>query len=276
MTNRMVERLRVIIGGVITIFSSLQLFKLDAGIGDDRIGGSYSVVAIVFLCLGIFGIIWAIAKEPNERMWSSQNIKSRVVSDVIVVLIVCFIPFDVIIGDIYRYIDDFLSVFKNMALYSSISGLIFDGIHTYLCRKTKTDLNGKSNIIIASVQNKSADSVHKEEHTESAIKCPFCGYEQPADRKVCWKCAKPLIDTVESPIQTIKENISENKRCINCGSMINENDAFCAYCGGKVLKSDVDINKDMIEHTDFLCPNCGGKIAAGDSFCFSCGNKLDN
>lgn len=85
MTNRIVERMRVIIGGVITSFTSLQLFKLDGGISNERISSDYSIVAIIFLCLGIFGIIWAIAKEPAERMWSEQNIKARVVSDVIVI-----------------------------------------------------------------------------------------------------------------------------------------------------------------------------------------------
>lgn len=132
------------------------------------------------------------------------------------------------------------------------------------------------NIREKTFQNKFADSVHKRESTESAMKCPFCGYEQPAGRKVCWKCAKPLIDMVESPTQAIKEIVSENKQCINCGSMINSDDAFCPYCGEKVLKSDENINKNMIGHTGTLCPNCGSKIAADDIFCINCGSRLNN
>ena len=66
--------------------------------------------------------------------------------------------------------------------------------------------------------------------------------------------------------------------CPNCGTEIQEEDAFCYKCGYKVEKPvdapTVAPYTPETQTTGDFCPNCGGKVEKEDAFCMRCGYRL--
>ena len=55
--------------------------------------------------------------------------------------------------------------------------------------------------------------------------------------------------------------------CPNCGKEVNQQDAFCTYCGRSL--------KEMpIQEEELRCPHCGFKPEQEDIYCLSCGHRL--
>lgn len=75
----------------------------------------------------------------------------------------------------------------------------------------------------------------KMEYTESMEKCPYCGKANPN--------MPPLT-------------------CHNCGSIVEDDDKFCASCGAPQIKQPKE------------CVICGAEIKAGASFCTNCGTPV--
>jgi len=55
--------------------------------------------------------------------------------------------------------------------------------------------------------------------------------------------------------------------CIFCGKVIEDNSAFCGYCGKSILPS-TPVSDSMV------CPKCNATYSAEDTFCYTCGTKL--
>jgi RNA polymerase subunit RPABC4/transcription elongation factor Spt4 len=60
----------------------------------------------------------------------------------------------------------------------------------------------------------------------------------------------------ESVMEAVKETV-----CIECGSLVEEEDFFCGKCGSKVVK-------------ERKCPECGVPANEDDRFCRKCGTQL--
>ncbi len=63
------------------------------------------------------------------------------------------------------------------------------------------------------------------------------------------------------------------KSCINCGTLIDVDSKFCAFCGMDQIKVE---NKVLAENTSMVkgaCPACGEKFDRDVKFCPACGRE---
>ena len=51
------------------------------------------------------------------------------------------------------------------------------------------------------------------------------------------------------------------KKCLYCGTLVNDDCLFCTECGKELPKETV-------------CPHCGAIVNEGDVFCTECGKEL--
>ena len=69
-----------------------------------------------------------------------------------------------------------------------------------------------------------------------------------------------------------KEMIGATKTCVQCGSQLPMNAAFCFLCSAKQPErpaEPAESNKSTV-----LCGNCGASMPKGTAFCMSCGNPI--
>ncbi len=60
------------------------------------------------------------------------------------------------------------------------------------------------------------------------------------------------------------------KKCKQCGQMIEPESAFCLHCGAPVEDSAPTAPKPQAT----ICPQCGSKIVSGGKFCGRCGTPI--
>jgi membrane protease subunit (stomatin/prohibitin family) len=83
--------------------------------------------------------------------------------------------------------------------------------------------------------------------SEQKIKCPGCGFENPAGAKFCSNCGAELGTQPIICPKCKKENPSGSKFCVNCGASL----------------------------VKIKCPKCSFENQPGAKFCSNCGNKLE-
>lgn len=67
----------------------------------------------------------------------------------------------------------------------------------------------------------------------------------------------------ENEQKEVITNNSENNKCLNCGTMLEEDQEFCPKCG--IKKGERKI---------ILCSKCNNEIQIGQKFCSKCGEKI--
>ena len=84
---------------------------------------------------------------------------------------------------------------------------------------------------------------------------------------------------------------TSGKKCSNCGSLLEEDAAFCTSCGTPVPKENTvvepnveeekveEIPEDKVCQTKEevqkkICIKCGAEIEEGDAFCLNCGEPV--
>jgi len=62
--------------------------------------------------------------------------------------------------------------------------------------------------------------------------------------------------------KTVMERKKPKPKCSNCGKIGEEDQKFCAHCGGKVIVPITNCPgcKKFIEETEKFCTNCGEKL----------------
>ena len=90
---------------------------------------------------------------------------------------------------------------------------------------------------------------------ETRIFCPKCGFEQPANRSLCWKCFYKFTEedrkaaledettpstpqeAQEAPMSTASapaEEATANQNCPYCGKPLQKDALFCSFCGKRM------------------------------------------
>jgi ribosomal protein L40E len=83
------------------------------------------------------------------------------------------------------------------------------------------------------------------------MRCSKCGFDNPADSKLCSNCGAELEATAQPPTSTAF--------CPQCGSPLSSEAQFCSKCGAKLVS---------------VCPKCGSEVTTGTRFCRQCGQDL--
>lgn len=82
------------------------------------------------------------------------------------------------------------------------------------------------------------------------------------------------------------------KKCSNCGSLLEEDAAFCTSCGTPVPKENTvvepNVEEEKVEEISEdkecqtkeeeqkkTCIKCGTEIEEGDAFCLNCGEPVE-
>lgn len=69
----------------------------------------------------------------------------------------------------------------------------------------------------------------------------------------------------------IVENLGVVKVCPNCGKKINDDAAFCIYCGGAI---QVQQENQTAPTSRKCCSSCGFPVSEEDMYCINCGTSL--
>ena len=83
------------------------------------------------------------------------------------------------------------------------------------------------------------------------MRCSKCGFDNPADSKLCSNCGAEL----EAPAQPT----TSTAFCPQCGSPVSLEAQFCSKCGARLVNA---------------CPKCGSEVTPGTRFCRQCGQDL--
>ena len=115
------------------------------------------------------------------------------------------------------------------------------------CRATNLDTAKYCNscgktLILSELKTDSTEEkdeqVHIQPKTPDTKKCSECGNDNPSNAKYCLNCGKNLILQIElNPTDSQIDFVSA--KCPECGAALqvekNRKEAFCTYCGAKVL-----------------------------------------
>ncbi len=111
------------------------------------------------------------------------------------------------------------------------------------------------------------------EHVDLRI-CSECGAILIEDQKFCSECGTkcpPLVPISESdpepeyePEPNPEKEEKRERCCLNCNSILNEDQMFCGKCGTRVAKDSGKIVCDICGNTfdsdNMYCPNCGRRV----------------
>lgn len=75
------------------------------------------------------------------------------------------------------------------------------------------------------------------------MNCKNCGKEVKGDWNICPYCMQPIQEMDGS----VNDEVSEEKRCLQCGSKLKEGAKFCTQCGMQVGEKVVQTNADKKE-----------------------------
>lgn len=93
---------------------------------------------------------------------------------------------------------------------------------------------------------------------------------------------------VEALINKINDSFAEIKKyeaeleelkapkgieCPNCGTILEEDAAFCTNCGSKIEPAEAKAEGE--EAPKNVCPSCNNEVPEGTAFCSHCGAKLN-
>lgn len=109
-------------------------------------------------------------------------------------------------------------------------------------------MSGQFGNMFAGMNGEQQEQPQQPAQPASALQCPNCGKDVPANAKFCLECGTKI------------ENLAENEMiCPACGNKTPKG-KFCMECGASLVS---------------YCTNCGAELPNGAKFCLECGTKQD-